>query len=557
MGDICMGCMNPLPDGSEKCAVCGYPANGQNPAHCLPVRSILQEHYLIGRLVHEGCDSLVYLGFDRQLKEPCFIREYYPSGLCERGADGTLAALGGCERPYAAYLEDTRALMRALARVKDLPAMIPVYDIFEENGTVYAVSDYHEGTTLTKKIAQAGGRLPWSEARPLFMTLMSCVSQLHSAHIRHLAICPDNILIGQDGKAHLLNFGLEAARSAGHDLGPELHEGYSAPEQYRMDAPMTDAADVYGLAATIFRTVTGNVPPAGDRRAKDSDDLFMSAEIAEELTQQVCVALFGALLVDPAQRTQSVARLREQLSLEPNLSALRDEAEEDRAPLVDEKEPKKGVSPVLIVLLCALAALLVAGGVAAVLLLGDRGQQKDPVSSNVVLPTLPVSTTAPKKETKYAVPKLTGKLYYDIDPDGLSGGMTVEILYKQYSDKPNGTVISQEPKAGTGVEKGQVIKIVVSCGKDDKVVVPDVSGWKEEHARLYLQALGFRVEVAQLQASSYEKGLVDSTDPQAGTEKKVGDVITLRVSNVEQTSNTEPDPDYPSDNGGNEGGFGF
>ena len=55
-----------------------------------------QEHYLIGRLVHEGCDSLVYLGFDRQLKEPCFIREYYPSGLCERGADGTLAALGGC-----------------------------------------------------------------------------------------------------------------------------------------------------------------------------------------------------------------------------------------------------------------------------------------------------------------------------------------------------------------------------------------------------------------------------------------------------------------------------
>ena len=64
--------------------------------------------------------------------------------------------------------------------------------------------------------------------------------------------------------------------------------------------------------------------------------------------------------------------------------------------------------------------------------------------------------------------------------------------------------------------------------------MPDVSGWKEAHAKLYLEALGFRVDVSYLQSSKMDKGLVEDTDPVAGTKKKVGDTITLRVSNVEQ-----------------------
>ena len=536
MANLCMGCMNPLPEGSDTCSICGYPASGRNPEHCLPVKSVLQQHYLVGRVMNEGSDSLLYLGYDEQLKEPCFIQEYYPNTLCERGEDGSLAPLGGCERPYAEYREDFRATMRALARLKDLPAIIPVYDIFEENGTIYAVSDYCEGVTLTRRLAQAGGRLPWSEARPLFMSLITCVSQLHSAHIRHLAICPDNILIGQDGKAHLRNFAIEQARSVGHDLRPELAEGYAAPEQYEMDGSLTDAADVYGLAATIFRTVTGNVPPAGNKRAKDSDDLFMPADVAEELTQQICVALFQALLVSPEQRTASAALLHDQLSLEPNLSALRNEAEEDRTPDGGNKPACKSKTA-LIAVLVVLAVLLVAGGVLA-FTLGVFGSpsQPDPDDSGVTLPEVPTTSTTARKETKYAVPKLVGKLYYDVKPEDLSGDMTVTVKYKQYSNKPANTILSQDPEPGTGVEKGQVITVVVSCGKDDKLTVPDVSGWKEEHARLYLEALGFRVEVVQLQASDYEKGLVDSTDPVAGTEKMLGDVITLRVSTVETTT---------------------
>ncbi len=287
MAKLCMGCMNPLPEGSTVCSICGFdPATDKNPDHCLPVTASLQGHYIVGRLVSEGSDHLLYLAYDRQMREPCFIQEFYPAGVGARDTIGGVQPLPGYERAYQDYAEQFRSTMRTLARMRELPAVVPVYDIFEENGTVYAVSDYCQGMTLTKKIKLSGGRMSWAEARPLFMALLPTLSHLNDAGICHLAISPDSIVIGADGKARLRSFSIAAAHCCGNELTPDLKSGYAAPEQYD-GSPVTAAADVYGMAATIFRTVTGNEPPAGDSRAKNSDDLFMSAEVAEELTQPV------------------------------------------------------------------------------------------------------------------------------------------------------------------------------------------------------------------------------------------------------------------------------
>ena len=533
MAKICMGCMNPLPDGDETCRICGFSRNDQNPSQCLRVATVLQEHYIVGRAMSESSDSLVYIGYDRLLKEPCFVQEFYPSTLCERGENGAVVAIGGCERPFGEYREAFRTQMRSVAKVKELPTMIPVYDIFEENGTVYAVSDYCQGVTLTRKIKQAGGRLPWSEARPLFMSLMTCVAQLHKAGIRHLAICPDNILICADGKPHLRNFSIAAARRAGGDLKPELVPGFAAPEQYMMDTPVGNEADVYGLAATVFYTVTGNVPPVGNRRAKNSDDLFMAAEVAEELTQPVCLALFNALQVDPQQRTGSVAVLHDQLSTEPNVSALRDEVveEQEMEESLDKKEHKSHA--VLIVFLTVLVALIAIGAVLLSLWLGGAGTEPQESEPSAVLPTITAKKTTEKKEKQYAVDNLVGKSYYDVRDTDLTGDMTITVIYQQYSDKPAGTILSQDPEAGKGMPKETNINVIISCGRSDELAIPDISGWPQEYAKLYLEALGFRTETVLLQASDYERGQVDSTDPPIGTIKRIGDTITLRISDVE------------------------
>ena len=549
MAKLCMGCMNPLPEGNTTCTICGFdPAKDQNPDHCLPVTAALQGHYIVGRLMAEASDHLLYLAYDRQLREPCFIQEFFPAGLCRRDTIGGVQPLEGGTVVFEEYAARFRGTMRTLARMRELPAIVPVYDIFEENGTIYAVSDYCQGMTLTKKIKLAGGRIPWGEARPLFMSLLASLDTLNEAGIYHLAICPDNILIGADGKARLRNFSIPAAHVADAYLKADLKSGYAAPEQYDGDYAVDGPADVYGAAATLFRTVTGNEPPAGNARAKNSDDLFMSAEVAEELTQPVCVALFNALQVRPENRTATVAELRDQLSLTPTVSALVDEVEEDieRKKTARNKADKQGGSSasLWIVFGVVLVALIAVAIIALQLLSG--GKEPDPLPDNSDLPIYTTTTTRPTKGTdKAVVDNVVGLNYYDLRDAKLNGSLYVTIDHFEFSDKAAGTVLSQTPAAGEEVFTGTELKVVISYGSaNESVVVPNLSGWKQEHAEAYLKALGFRVKTVFLQQSDYEKGIVDGTDPVARTEKRLGDTITLRVSNVETTtSSTESTTD--------------
>lgn len=563
MAKLCMGCMNPLPEGHVTCSVCGYdPAKDQNPEHCLPVTTSLQGHYIVGRLMGVGSDHLLYLGYDRQLREPCFIQEFFPGAICRRDTIGGVQPTEGNERAFEEYAAQFRQMMRTLARMRDLPAIVPVFDIFEENGTVYAVSDYCQGMTLSKKIKLAGGRIPWSEARTMFMPLAYALTNLNDAGICHLALCPDNILIGSDGKARLRCFSIPAVHQAGSGLALDLRDGYAAPEQYREGVQLGATADVYGLAATLFRSVTGNELPVGNRRAKSSDDLFMSAEAAEELGQPVCVALFNALQVSPENRTASMAELRDQLALTPKVSALVTEVEEDiqRDEAASKKRKKGGM--VLGGTLTAVAGAGVIGALLLVVLIvllilpaikscngGDEGASTTTTTNTA--PTLATTTvpTADDGAAKAVVDNVLGRSYYDLRDGKLGGDMTLVLDSVAFSDKAAGTILSQSPAAGEEVEKGTEVRVVISLGREgEEVKVPNVSGWKQEHAVAYLEALGFRVNVVKLKESNQEKGYVDSTDPKAGTVKRMGDTIDLRVSDVAPTTTTTQAPVEEPDN---------
>ncbi len=546
MAKICLGCLNPLPEGDDRCRICGFSAADKNPSVALPIKTLLQEHYIIGRMIHEGSDSLFYLGYDKILKEPCFIQEYYPGGLCSRDESGMLTPLGGCEAPYADYKNQFHGTMRALARMKDLAGIIPIYDIFEENGTTYAVSDYLAGETLTKKVELAGGRIPWQEARPLFMSLMSCVEQLAGAGIHHLAICPDNILIGEDGKPHLRSFSIAAARQVGSDLTPRLATGYAAPEQYDMDGIVGELTDVYGLAATIFRVATGNVPPAGNNRAISSDDLFMSADIANELTQQICVALFNSLQVSPADRTATVKRLHQQLSMEPNVSALLDE--DANIAEKDAEKPKKTHTLLIVFGSVAAVLILIVGGFLLFfddILGGDSSSE--PVSTPPSYTAIPTST---QKKPQHSIPALIGKNYYDVLDNKDYKKFNIKLKYLAYSDKDADTILEQVPAAGTAVNKGATIELTVSLGKDDTITMPDLRNWEEAHAKTFLEYLGMDVEIAKIYTSSVADGLVEESNPPADASIKRGDTITLRVSYVdadESSADTDENADEESD----------
>ncbi len=560
----CMGCMSPLPAGREACGVCGYPAGGINPETYLQVRTLLSGRYLVGRVLEAGGDSALYIGYDQVQEAPVQIREFFPETLCGRGENGRIALLAGCETAFADMLEKFRSHARVLARLRDVPTMIPLYDIFEENGTSYTVSEKVGGVTLESRLRQLGGRMSWDEARPLFMPLFSALSAIHSAGLYHLGICPANILIGSDGRPHFQNFLLPEAHMVGTDLKPQLMAGYAAPEQYELDQRYTAATDVYGMAATIFAVLTGNPPADGAVRAREAADLLMPADVAKELPAHVKTALFHALQVRPDKRIATVDQLRDRLSAAPSVTALLKEEPKAVKKPEPAPEPEKTPEPpkkhnrlkigLLIFLAVFIVLLLMAFGVLLILFPDMFGGGSD-TSSAVSVESVPgiSSTNTPSSQPSgedplsfFAVTDVTGKNYYDVKDGKLNGEMTLEIAGKQYSDKAKGTILSQEPAGEERAKKGTAIKVIISDGPQQKDL-PDLAGWPEQYAKAYLEALGYRVETIYLEVSEYDKGLVQETSPAKDSKVEEGDTIILRVSNQEQIAS---DPPVSSNSGG-------
>lgn len=560
--DLCMGCMNPLPAGRSACGICGYPADGQNPPQYLAVGTVLSDRYLVGCLLESGGDCAIYMGFDQVLKAAIRIREFFPETLCERAEDGAVRVLGGCENTFRDYLERFRAHARALARMRDIPAMVPLYDIFEQNNTAYTVGEHCEGITLEARLAQLGGRMSWDDARPLFMPLMSSLMSLHTAGIYHLGICPANLLIGADGKLRLTGFCIPEVRSAGSELKAQLIKGYSAPEQYGFEMIVTPATDVYGLAATIFRTLTGNPPPLGSARAANANDLLVPSDVARTLPDHVAAALFHALQTSPDKRIATIGQFRDRLAAAPAVSALlKDEkpapiaaapaaaetpkAENERK--ADEKKSGRGKYAVLIVVSVFLVLLLLAGAVIVALFPdvfmggGESSSWDTPSSTQTTLAISSDTSSYVPPTNQYSVPNVMGLNYYEQRSVSLIGEMKLEVEYKKYSDRPKGEILSQTPSQGNGAEKGTVIKVVISAGPE-QLAVPDVSGWEEEQAKLYLEALGFKVDSVKVVVSDYERGKVQETSPPAGSSLLEGETVTLRVSDKEPEEPASSDP---------------
>ncbi len=100
------------------------------------------------------------------------------------------------------------------------------------------------------------------------------------------------------------------------------------------------------------------------------------------------------------------------------------------------------------------------------------------------------------------------------------------------SPKPPGTVVEQSPSAGSALERGGTVTLTVSSGPA-AVPVPDVTGLDEDSARAQLESAGFEVTtVDEATSDPAEDGLVVGQSPSAGTERKPGTLVTLRIARL-------------------------
>ena len=296
---------------------CGYdPAKEQKGAFILQPGTILGGKFLVGKVLGQGGFGITYIGFDLSLQRKVAIKEFYPRGLASRFA--TMS----CSLQWASD-EDSQTVRttgmdsflreaRKMAKVEDIPEVVSVRESFQENDTAYIIMDYIEGKTLFSVLKEKGP-MPWEEAKDIFIPAISAMEKVHQAGLVHRDISPDNLMLTSKG-VRILDLGAAKDLSVGSGASSVqvAKGGFSPMEQYTQRGGSGPWSDVYAMAATMYYTLTGVLPPnAIDRMEQDSIDWKRLSQ--RGVPANVISALQKAMTVTVKGRPQSMAEFLGQL----------------------------------------------------------------------------------------------------------------------------------------------------------------------------------------------------------------------------------------------------
>ncbi|MBL8567052.1 MAG: protein kinase [Hyphomicrobiaceae bacterium] len=294
----------------------------------LSVGTVLIEEFRILGHLGSGGFANTYLAMDLTLGREVAVKEYFPSELAIRAASERVEVKSSA---HGAQFE--WALGRFVREAKTLakfrhPSVVRVFRVFNANDTAYIVLEFVRGSNMETWLKGLGHLPTQAELDELLPPLLDALEVVHGAGILHRDIKPANIYIrAADHTPVLLDFGAARYASAGDNAGTTaaiVSKGYSPHEAYATDSRLQGPwTDIYGLAATIYRALSGSAPPESTLRVLEDHcvpavDLDLPASGAYRY--DFLAAIDRALAVMPKDRPQSVADWRQQLL--PSASAI-------------------------------------------------------------------------------------------------------------------------------------------------------------------------------------------------------------------------------------------
>jgi serine/threonine protein kinase len=212
-----------------------------------------------------------------------------------------------------------------VARQLDHPHVVHVLDYGLDGYKPFLVMEFVGGGSLGQRLEREG-RLAEAEAVEIINQAGQALQWAHERRLVHRDVKPDNILLGADGKVKLSDLGLVKSLDDNAHLTQALDylgtPNFMSPEQFK-DARKADArSDLYSLAATLYMTVTGEIPfrgrngrdLAGIFKRKLDRDIAPPRQLIPELSQRVNDAILQALEVDGKKRQTSVREFLESLT---------------------------------------------------------------------------------------------------------------------------------------------------------------------------------------------------------------------------------------------------
>jgi len=220
----------------------------------------------INAILGVGSFGITYLVTDPAIGTRFAMKEYLPSGMVSRQDDGKVVA--NDQASANAFKQGLKQFLIEARMVAGLdhPNIVKVLRYFEANDTAYFLMPYYQGQPL-HHLLESGGTFSPDDARAILLPIMEGLEYIHERGVIHKDIKPANIYITESNEPILLDFGVAAA-DAQHPPGDTRlgSAGYAAPEQSDPDGRIGPWTDIYALAATLYRCITGNIPtPASER----------------------------------------------------------------------------------------------------------------------------------------------------------------------------------------------------------------------------------------------------------------------------------------------------
>ena len=525
---LCPYCKAELQAGAESCPHCQRRFAGRNPAGALPVGTLLAGRYTVGEMLSIDGEGILYRGVENRGRFRVTIKEYLPITLsAERGSDYQLRPKPGSEVLLKTTRMDFGDLYRSIQRITPATGLEAVLDVVEANNTVYAVLENPGGIPLDQWLAGQKRPVDPEAACAMLQPVFNGVAAMHQVGLVHRGICPENIRVLDNGRARLTGYATIGLRTAGSGLHGQLYEGYSAPEQYSAVEFEGRYTDVYSLSAVFYRMVSGQSPvPAAQRLVTDSNPAARS--VCPAVPAYVSEALDLGLQLDPASRIQTVPQLARAL-------ASPEAAEEEARTLHAAGRRRairdlKGKRPALS-LTAILTGILILLAVLTLLTLWSLlGRAQPPAES---APASSEAESAPSAVTVHYVPDFVGMSYAQIQNNRQYTGIYLFYVTEAYSDSaPAGTVLTQEPAAGSAITEGDnpTIRLVISKGPE-MVEMPNTIGFTQEGAIRELESRGLVPSCFMVvNDGSYASGCVVACSVEPGTMVETGSTIVVYIA---------------------------
>lgn len=261
----------------------------------LQLQTALAGRYSLERELGRGGMGIVYLARDVRLDRPVALKLLPP----DRAQVATIR-----ER----FLQEARTAARL-----SHPNIVPIHAVEEIGPFVFFAMQYVAGETLGDRLRRVQLLAPWDAAR-LLRDVAWALAYAHAQDVVHRDIKPDNILIDQEGRALVADFGIARTVADGAPGRVQGTPEYLSPEQAGGEA--CDArADLYSLGAVAFHALTGRPPFVGDTASLIAQHLTAVppklVEVAPELPARLAAAVDRALAKDPEARWPNAETMAE------------------------------------------------------------------------------------------------------------------------------------------------------------------------------------------------------------------------------------------------------